>query len=99
MTASGSSHGIPLDLDPDHFDIEYGTEEGDGPNLPPEEPSLSPGEWMRKNLFSSVWNGILTVVFGAGAILALRGLLQFVFSEERRWDAVATNMRLLFAQG
>ena len=100
MTASGSSHGIPLDLDPDHFDIQYGTEEdGDGPNLPPEEPSLSPGEWMRKNLFSTVWNSILTIVFGAAALLALRGLLQFVFNEERRWDAVATNMRLLFAQG
>ena len=57
MTASGSSHGIPLDLDPDHFDIQYGTEEdGDGPNLPPEEPSLSPGEWMRQNLFSSIGN-------------------------------------------
>lgn len=101
MTASGSSHGIPLDLDPDHFDIQYGADadDGDGPNLPPEEPSLSPGEWMRKNLFSTVWNSVLTIVFGAAALLALRGLLQFVFSEERRWDAVATNMRLLFAQG
>ena len=92
-----TEQSVPLDLDADRFEVQYGEEET--ASLPPEEPSLPPGEWMRKNLFSSAWNGILTVVFGVGAILALRGLLQFVFSEERRWDAVATNMRLLFAQG
>ncbi len=67
--------------------------------LPPEEPSLAPGDWMKKNLFSSPVSIGLTVVFGVFAIVVVRGLLGFVFSEERVWAAVATNMRLLFAQG
>ena len=56
----------------------------------------SPGEWIRKNLFSSPFNSILTVAFGLFALFALRGLLNFVFSEERGWDAVRTNLRLIF---
>ena len=38
---------------------------------------------------------MLTVVFTALAILFVRGLLQFIFSPDRRWDGTATNMRLL----
>ena len=56
----------------------------------------SPGEWIRKNLFPSPFNSFLTVAFGLFALFALRGLLNFVFSEERGWDAVRTNLRLIF---
>ncbi len=62
----------------------------------PEEPSLSAGEWLSRNLFSSAVNSLLTVVFSLLVILVLRGLLNFMFSEERTWRAVKTNMRFLF---
>ena len=62
----------------------------------PEEPSLSAWRWIRANLFSSIFNGVLTVVFGLLILLVARGLLNFTFSEERNWDAVRTNLRLLF---
>ncbi|MCY4176108.1 MAG: amino acid ABC transporter permease [Acidimicrobiaceae bacterium] len=64
--------------------------------LPPEQPGLPPSEWIRKNLFSSPFNSVLTVAFGLLALLIVRGLLNFTFSEERNWDAVRTNLRLIF---
>lgn len=62
----------------------------------PDEPSLPPGQWFAKNLFSSKTSAVFTLVFGLGAVLAYRGILNFVFSEERRWDSVRSNLRLLF---
>jgi|GEM_PF-39079 len=62
----------------------------------PDEPSLPFGEWARKNLFSSVPNGILTVIFAVGAVFAYSRLLNFIFSEERTWNAVRVNLRNLF---
>ena len=62
----------------------------------PEEPSLSAREWVRQNLFSTPFNSVLTVVFAAVILLVVRGLLNFTFSEEREWDAVRTNLRLMF---
>ena len=66
------------------------------PAQKPEEPSLSVGEWMGRNLFSSAVNSVLTVVFSLLVFLVVRGLLNFMFSEERTWRAVKTNMRFLF---
>jgi len=66
-------------------------------NLPPEEPSLSPPEWIRTNLFSTPFNGFLTIVAGAFALWAIRALLGFMFSPIRVWRAPATNARLLGA--
>lgn len=65
--------------------------------LPPEEPPLPPGEWMRKNLFSSWLNSILTIVSVLLIYGIVKGILGFVFSSERQWDAIATNLRLLFS--
>ena len=53
-------------------------------------------EWMRKNLFSSRFNTFLTAVFGLLILISVRGLLNFALSEERDWDAVRTNLRLIF---
>ncbi len=64
--------------------------------LKPEEPSLSAWKWVRKNLFSSFFNGVLTGVFGLLILFVARSLLNFAFSEEREWDAVRTNLRLIF---
>ena len=66
------------------------------PAQKPEEPSLSVGEWLGRNLFSSAVNSLLTVVFSLLVFLVVRGLLNFMFSEERTWRAVKTNMRFLF---
>lgn len=71
-------------------------EEQEEASRKPEEPSLSAREWVRKNLFSTPFNSVLTVVFGALILLTARGLLNFTFSEEREWDAVRTNLRLIF---
>jgi general L-amino acid transport system permease protein len=72
----------------------------------PDEPSLPLGEWVGKNLFGTGQNSvaaiirstILTLVATAIAIFAYKGVLDFVFSENTRWDAVRTNLRLLFTQ-
>ena len=73
-----------------------GAEEQEEASRKPEEPSLSAREWVRKNLFSTPFNSVLTVVFGVLILLTARGLLNFTFSEEREWDAVRTNLRLIF---
>ena len=62
----------------------------------PEEPSLSARRWARQNLFSTPFSSLLTVVFGLLILLTVRGLLNFTFSEERKWDAVRTYLRALF---
>ena len=63
---------------------------------PPDRPSLPPGRWIRENLFPNARNSILTILAVLLALFAYRGLLNFVFSEERSWIAVRTNLRLLF---
>ncbi len=65
---------------------------------PPDRPSLPPARWLRENLFPNKRNAALTVLAALFAIIAFRGLLNFVFSEERTWTAVRTNLRLLFTQ-
>lgn len=82
-------------LDQDIRDLNALVEESG--NLPPEDPSLSPPEWIQKNLFSSKFNGVLTIVFGIFSIWAFRSLLAFTFSPVRVWRAPATNLRLLLA--
>ncbi len=72
------------------------TEAGSTRRLPPKELQKSWQHWARDNLFSSPFNGALTVLFGAAIFVSIRGLLNFTFSHERSWDAVATNLRLLF---
>lgn len=66
---------------------------------PPEASQLGAVVWARKNLFNSALNAVITVVMlvvlGAGAI----GLASFIFADERRWDAVTDNMRLLMIEG
>lgn len=63
---------------------------------PPVAPQRSAGEWVRKNLFPTPFNSFLTVLFGLAMLFTARGLLNFIFSEERGWDAVRTNLRLIF---
>lgn len=53
----------------------------------------SPAEWIKDNLFSTVLNSILTIVFGAiGLILGFLAL-RFVFVTAR-WEPVRANLEL-----
>jgi His/Glu/Gln/Arg/opine family amino acid ABC transporter permease subunit len=50
--------------------------------------------WARENLFSSVFNSILTVVSIAVGVVVIRGLISFVFAPGRRWYVIPPNMKL-----
>jgi len=66
--------------------------------LPPETPSLTPRQWLQRNLFSSFGSGLMTILGIWVVLLIGRGLLQFAFSEQRDWASVRFNLRLLFTQ-
>ncbi len=53
-----------------------------------------PVAWMRRNLFRSVGDTVLTIVFGAIAAVLVWKTLRFVFVTGR-WDIVRVNLRLL----
>ncbi|MCP4793668.1 MAG: amino acid ABC transporter permease [Actinomycetia bacterium] len=64
----------------------------------PEEPHLPPRQWIRENLFSSLFNTVLTIVSSLVILAIVRGLLAFIFNPQRQWEATATNLRLLMTQ-
>ncbi len=68
------------------------------PELAPEPPPAGPRVWVRDNLFSSPPSILLTVVATLLVLAAYSGLLGFVFADDRRWDAITFNMRLLMVQ-
>jgi general L-amino acid transport system permease protein len=61
--------------------------------LAPPIPSLGPAGWMRKNLFSTWYDALLTIVFGSALILAVVRLAEWSLTEAR-WGVVTTNFRL-----
>jgi general L-amino acid transport system permease protein len=61
----------------------------------PVRPPLTPGEWVRRNLFSNWWNGVLTVVTGAVLAYAMFRLLRFVFVSAD-WSVLKANLRVYF---
>lgn len=90
MTESDQYPGVPLG---DDTDDEFATET----SLPPEEPMVPAGRWLKENLFSSIGNTIQTVIFSLILIGLARWLLGIIFAEESDWTSVATNMRLLMS--
>ena len=62
---------------------------------PPKRPTVV--KWLRRNLFSSLGNTLLTIVSALVIFLVLRGLLTFVFVQAD-WSPVVQNLRL-FAVG
>ncbi len=66
--------------------------------LPPEEPSLPAGAWLKKNLLSNFNNGAMSVASLWLSFWAIRGVLNFIFSEERDWNSVRFNLRLIMTQ-
>jgi general L-amino acid transport system permease protein len=53
---------------------------------------------MRDNLFSTPASSVLTIMFLIIAVGGLRGMLGFIFDEQRRWEAVTYNVRLLMVR-
>ena len=51
-------------------------------------------KWLRENLFRSVGDGVVTVVFGAFALWGLSQVFTFVFVTGR-WEIVQVNLKLL----
>jgi len=58
---------------------------------------LSPAQWLKKNLFSTWYNTLLTFVAGAFVFFALRGILTWVFFTAN-WTPVTSSLKL-FAVG
>jgi hypothetical protein len=59
-------------------------------DAPVAEPG-SAGEWIRKNLFSSLLNGILTVVSGVLVAFVVYRVARFVFVDAD-WQVIRVNM-------
>jgi His/Glu/Gln/Arg/opine family amino acid ABC transporter permease subunit len=66
--------------------------------LAPEPPPKGPIVWAKDNLFYSVTSTLLTVFGGVVAVLFVRGMFGFILEDERKWEAITTNMRLLMIQ-
>lgn len=61
------------------------------PEPPPEARQLGAVVWLRKNLFGSVGSSIVSVVLGVALFFMFRGLLGFLFAEERLWEVIPRN--------
>lgn len=61
---------------------------------PPREAARGPVDWIKKNLFSSPGNALLTVTFTLVSLGAIQWIFGIAFTES--WTSVTTNMRLLF---
>jgi len=66
---------------------------------PPEPPPAGAVLWAKKNLFSTPFSSILTLVMVGGLIKFLWAIAKFVLIETRQWRAPAQNSRLVMIQG
>ena len=64
----------------------------------PEKPSAGAVRWAKENLFSSIVNSILTIVMFVLIVILVRGLLSFIFADDRLWDVIPRNMKLYFTE-
>lgn len=62
---------------------------------PPTIQSPSPWEWVRKNLFSTWYNVILTIICLVAIVPAIIGFVSWVLGAAQ-WGVVAANLRLFF---
>jgi general L-amino acid transport system permease protein len=68
--------------------------EGLGLEVAPRPEPVTVGEWFRRNLFSSWFNGLLTVVAGALVVYLGFRILRFVFVTAD-WAVLRANLRVL----
>lgn len=50
--------------------------------------------WLRRNLFRTWWDGLLTLVFGALSVWVVWSLIEFTFVTGR-WEIIEVNLKLL----
>lgn len=60
---------------------------------PPPVPTRGVGVWLKRNLFSSPFNSVLTVITGVIAVAVVYNLALFIFVEAS-WGQVWVNMKL-----
>ncbi len=63
------------------------------PQAPPKVVPLAPLEWLRKNLFSTWFNTILTLVVVSVLVVTIRGLLTWAFTTAQ-WQVIPNNLGL-----
>ena len=80
---------VPEDLERGHVAA------GDEPAVAvaPERPPASPGEWIRRNLFSGWFNGVLTVVSAALVLYVGFQMVRFLFVTGD-WSVFKANLRV-----
>lgn len=61
---------------------------------PPLSESRTPLGWLRRNLFNSIGNTLLTLAAAWLSYVLLRGLLTWIFTEAD-WEVIHTNLRLI----
>ncbi|MFK8025366.1 MAG: amino acid ABC transporter permease [Ilumatobacter sp.] len=61
----------------------------------PRHSDQTPGEWLKSNLFSSWYNGLITIVFGTVGIVLGFLFLRFLLINAR-WEPVRANLELFF---
>jgi len=61
--------------------------------LPPPTERYTILGWLRKNLFSTWYNTLLTVIFTAVVILAARSAAEWALTQAR-WEVIGANLRL-----
>jgi general L-amino acid transport system permease protein len=64
-------------------------------SAPPIIQSPSPIQWVRKNLFSTWYNSILTIICLLLIFLGLKTAIVWIFTQAQ-WKVVEANLRLLF---
>ncbi len=64
--------------------------------LSPPSTKISTFSWLKKNLFSSWYNSILTIISILFLYWIISGLLQWLFTEAQ-WGVLGANLRLFFA--
>jgi general L-amino acid transport system permease protein len=69
------------------------TAQGTPLELQPPHLSIGPLGWLKKNLFSTWYNALLTVVVGWALVAALRPAVEWVFLEAR-WGVIRDNLTL-----
>jgi general L-amino acid transport system permease protein len=80
---------LPEDLER----IRLAEEEGAGVEAAPRGAPLTPGEWVRRNLFSNWWNSVLTVVTGVLVLFVTFRVIRFVFVSAD-WTVFKANLRV-----
>ncbi|UCF10300.1 MAG: amino acid ABC transporter permease, partial [Candidatus Bipolaricaulota bacterium] len=62
--------------------------------LPPPSERIPIYRWLRKNLFSSWFNGVLTILAATLIVAVVYGLLRWAITSAR-WEVIPANLKLL----